>query len=490
MRLTASDFYTYWRPSECGLRVHYRHRGVPEGEPGPYEEVIRRLGGRHEQAHLETLGPYVDLRGGSLAERARRTVEEVGKRTPVIYQGVFCASAEIGGQEVEVVGEPDFLIRGDDGYVVRDAKISRRITEGDHPEILRQLELYGWLYERVLGAPPKTLQVFSGGGELVQVPSEGAGGAIEALGEILRLKRTDAEPYSPVGWTKCGGCIYHEHCWTRARENRDVALIVGVDQGLASALREEGIETIDQLLDGFDEARLGGFRRSWGPRMQRVGRKAGPILQMARAMATGEEILLEPPALPESPNYVMFDLEGLPPQLDELDTVYLWGVQVFGENPGPFQAGLAGFGPGGDEEGWRDFLGKAGEMLDQHGDVPFVHRHHYERVRLDAYIDRYGDPDGTAARVRENLLDLLPITQRSVALPLPSYSLKVVEKHIGFERTLDEYGGDWAMAKYIEATEMEDEQERSKVMGEILRYNREDLEATWGVFGWLRGRVG
>ena len=77
-----------------------------------------------------------------------------------------------------------------------------------------------------------------------------------------------------------------------------------------------------------------------------------------------------------------------------------------------------------------------------------------------------------------------------MALPLPSYSLKVVEKHIGFERTLDEYGGDWAMAKYIEATEMEDEQERSKVMGEILRYNREDLEATWGVFGWLRGRVG
>ena len=101
----------------------------------------------------------------------------------------------------------------------------------------------------------------------------------------------------------------------------------------------------------------------------------------------------------------------------------------------------------------------------------------------------FGDPDGTAARVRENLLDLLPITQRSVELPLPSYSLKVVEKHIGFERTLEEYGGDWAMAKYIEATEMEDEEEREKVMREILKYNEEDLAATWGVLGWLRGKA-
>ena len=61
-------------------------------------------------------------------------------------------------------------------------------------------------------------------------------------------------------------------------------------------------------------------------------------------------------------------------------------------------------------------------------------------------MDRFGDPRGIAARGRRNLLDLLPVTQRSIALPLPSYSLKVVEKYIGFERTLEEYGGDWAMA--------------------------------------------
>ena len=115
-----------------------------------------------------------------------------------------------------------------------------------------------------------------------------------------------------------------------------------------------------------------------------------------------------------------------------------------------------------------------------------MHWHHYERVKIDMYIKRYGDPGGIAQKVRENLLDLLPITNKSIALPLPSYSLKVIEKYIGFQRTQDEYGGDWAMAKYIEAVETNDEEKRNSVMEEIILYNKEDLEATWAVLEWLK----
>jgi len=115
-----------------------------------------------------------------------------------------------------------------------------------------------------------------------------------------------------------------------------------------------------------------------------------------------------------------------------------------------------------------------------------VHWHHYERVHLDEYVDRFGDPNGIAARVKKNLLDLLPITQHAIALPLPSYSLKVVEKYVGFKRSQTEYGGNWSMAKYIEATEMQDAVKRDAVMAEILLYNEEDLKATWSVLVWLR----
>jgi len=86
-----------------------------------------------------------------------------------------------------------------------------------------------------------------------------------------------------------------------------------------------------------------------------------------------------------------------------------------------------------------------------------------------------------------NLVDLLTVTKDSVALPLPSYSLKVVEQYIGFRRTQHECGGDRSIAKFIEATETDDARTRRELMNEILTHNHEDLEATWAVLTWLKG---
>ncbi len=182
----------------------------------------------------------------------------------------------------------------------------------------------------------------------------------------------------------------------------------------------------------------------------------------------------------------MFDLEGVQPKLDELEKIYIWGMQPFGESPGPFRAGVAGFGRDGDREGWEDFLRKADEIFHEHGDIPFVHWASYEKTKINLYLERYGDRDGVAERVKRNLLDLLPITRASVAVPLSGYGLKGIETLTGYERQLDEFGGEWSMAKYIEATETDDELERASIMDEILAYNREDLEATWAVMEWLR----
>jgi predicted RecB family nuclease len=429
----------------------------------------------------------VDLSSGTREEREQRTREEVARGSGVIYQPALKADVNLDGRDCELVGDPDFLIREGDGYIVRDVKIARRITEADHPEILRQLETYGWLFEQSLGRAPVAVQAYSGIGEIVDIHYAGA--PVDSLRSMLALKLAESEPYTPVGWSKCSDCGFRERCWGIAEEGHDIALVVGVDQGLATALRKDGIRTIDQFLHAFDEQSLAAYERPWGKRMQRVGKSAITILRMARAMASGEELALGTPSLPDSRNYAMFDVEGLPPQLDELEKTYLWGLQVFGERPSEFEAATAGFGPEGDRDGWVAFLVNATRLFSEYGDLPFVHWHHYERTRLDLYVERFGDPDGVAARVRKNLLDLLPITQRSIALPLPSYSLKVVEQYIGFRRTQDEYGGTWAMAKYIEATETEDQDLRAQVMDEILAYNREDLEAAWAVLKWLESKA-
>jgi predicted RecB family nuclease len=150
---------------------------------------------------------------------------------------------------------------------------------------------------------------------------------------------------------------------------------------------------------------------------------------------------------------------------------------------------VAGFGADGDRDCWLAFLSNAKKIFYKCGDIPFVHWASYEKTKLNLYIDRYGDPDGIADRVKANLLDLPTVARNSIVLPVPSFSLKVIEKYIGFKRSQSEFGGQWAMAMFIEATETSDESKRKQLMGEILKYNWEDLAATWAVFEWLRAKA-
>jgi hypothetical protein len=100
--------------------------------------------------------------------------------------------------------------------------------------------------------------------------------------------------------------------------------------------------------------------------MKRVGTASRKILDSARALATGSATWLADPRIPDSPGYVTFDLEGLPPQLDQLEKVYLWGLQVRGAETGPYAGATAGFGQDGDREGWFAFLGAQRRVYVRH----------------------------------------------------------------------------------------------------------------------------
>jgi uncharacterized protein len=438
---------------------------------------------------LATLGAFTDVSDASLHEQVKETADAIAKKVPILYQPAFLANTVLGGTDVTIIGVPDFLILDGDGYLIRDSKMARRIDEDNHPEILLQVQLYGWLFEKSCGTVPKGLQVHAGTGEIVTIPYDGGATAMRELERLLAIKQLTAEPYEPVGWTKCLGCGYTDRCWKQAEKSGDVALVYCVDQSLARTLHSHGVRTRKELLAKFDATSLSELKRPYGNREQRVGKAAERILKFADAMERNQEIVLAVPAIPAHNNYVMFDLEGMPPHLDELDKIYLWGAQVFGEKPSEFKVALSGFGVDGDREGWIGFLGKAKQIFEAHGDIPWVHWAPYEQTYLRRYTERFGDLEGIASRVARNLLDLLTVARESVVLPLPSFSLKVVEDYVGYERKEAEYGGAWAMATFIEATETSDESKRKELMDRIVAYNKEDLDATWAVFEWLRGKT-
>lgn len=469
--------------------MYLRNVGTQEAEPSPYSTLLKTLGLRFEREHLASFASCLDLSGTPREKREQLTQEAVKRQEPAIYQASMTATVRFGSTEVIVVGDPDFILCQDGSYIIRDVKLARRINENDHPEILRQVELYGWLFEQTFGIPPARLEVLTSKKELVPIEYDGGKLALIEIERQIGIRALTASPYSPVGWSKCSPCGYKDHCWKQAEERRDVALVCGVDQSLARALRTQGVISFDNLIAQFTDETLADFKRPRGEKMQRVGKSAGTILKMASALATGKDIHLGPAEIPQSDNFVIFDLEGLPPHMDELQKIYLWGTQVYGTKPGEFKAATAEFGKDGDRIGWAMFLENADAIFGKYGEIPFIHWHHYEKTNVEMYIDRYGDSGGIAERVIDNMVDILPLVKQSIALPLPSYSLKIVEKHIGFKRTQDEYGGDWSIAKYIEATETEDKDLRDKTMESILTYNREDLAATWAVFEWFRKKI-
>ena len=486
MRLTPSDIYTHYRPRQCDLRLYLKDHEFVAAEPSPYALVLKRLGKRHEANYLSSLGVFTDLSDVPQGELLGRTKAAINSNDPVIYQALLESTVRIAGIDCEITGRPDYLIKQDLGYIICDSKMSRRINDKDHPEIILQMQTYGWLFEQMFGIPAQRLEVHRGDGEIECVEYVGPDRVLDAFRQIISIKALQTEPFSPVGFSKCSGCGFHDRCWNHAREIASVALVVDVDQGLALALHDAGIHSVQELIDKFDEDTLSELKRTQGSRLVRVGARAAKILRNAKVYISGKEIVLSKPAIPAADNYLMFDLEGMPPQFDELQKVYLWGMQVFGEDPSEYICSTAGFGPEGDRQGWEEFLVKADEIFQKYGDVRFVHWAPYEKTLINHYKKNYGDHTGGADRVLKNLLDLNRVTEDSVVLPLPSYSLKVIEKYVNFKRTLPEANGDWSMATYIEATETEDEATRQRLMDDIRLYNQEDLQATWEVLKWLQ----
>jgi predicted RecB family nuclease len=234
MKLTASDIVSLYRPTPCALRVYLREQGIEESEPSAFDQVIQTLGQVHEQKHLATLGTYEDISIVDRDQRVSRTFEAIRSRVPVIYQAEFEHDSTISGCPVVVVGRPDFLIFDGDGYIIRDSKLSRKVDDDHHKEIVLQLQLYGWLFEQTVGTPAKCLQVQTGAGNLVDVPYDGGAGALTKLAEVLAVKQMTTEPYEPVGWSKCkAGCGFVDRCWPQTEARQDVALVMDVDQGLA-----------------------------------------------------------------------------------------------------------------------------------------------------------------------------------------------------------------------------------------------------------------
>jgi predicted RecB family nuclease len=293
-----------------------------------------------------------------------------------------------------------------------------------------------------------------------------------------------------VGWAKCSGCGFNEYCWQRALDSHDPAVVPGVTQSLRHVLRERGVTRYDDLAR-MSVVELADLRIPWGDGERRVGdRMAERVLRQVRVLISGEIEVTGPPETPPSGPVVYFDIESNPWDIGLETKVYLWGMLIDRADGGPpeYWGAVAGAGVEGDEQAWLGFLAKCSELLQAFGEIPFVHYSHYEKTWVKQYADRFGDPEGTAARVLSLLWDMEKRSIRGhLCLPVHSYGLKQVEKQARFERSQQDYGALWSVARYNAYLGAEDEDERDAIEEELRTYNREDCVAMREVLRWVSG---
>lgn len=481
--VTCSDLTDHLRPSKCDLRLWLRKHAEPT-DGAPYDDFIRIQYDQLIARQMDCLADCLDLSRFDERTRATATADAIANRAPVIFKPLLNATCKLAGTNVRISGEGDFLILENGRYCVRNVTLARRSDAGTHSEVQLKLQLFAWLMRRGVHESPARLELFNGRAELQPVQDDLGRASLRTLCTIIATQNLPRPPYEPVGWTKCDGCTFRTHCFTKAESCNDVALLLNVDQATAHALHRAGAGTIQSLIDIFDESSLERLQINANGKTSRVGKKASTILATAKAAASKESLWLQPPTLPSVHNYVVFDFEGLPPHLETEALVFLWGLQIFGQDEEPYRFALAENADQ-DQQAWSVFLKHAQSIFAKHGNIPFYHWNHYETTMLRSYIAKYGDNDGIAHRITANAIDLLQMVRSSVALPIYSYGLKVVERYVGFERKLSTPGGSWAISQYLASLAATSDTARQDLLNQIQLYNQEDLEAVNAVLNWF-----
>ncbi len=484
-----SNFRNLFQPSYCERRVWLEANkpdlAIPDTD---FIQLIQEKGIAVEKAHVQTVGPikmpeYPEYEFPTGFEETCKMIEA---KAPIIYQGILMSKNN------QWLAIPDLLIfdKKTKRYTVRDVKLAKNLDA--HPEIELGMGLNRLLAEEILGYEP-ILEVVTGDGELLSPYSAADDKTVkEYIKLISKLENLADEPFETSGWSKCSPCQFFNHCWDEAWKSHHVYTIYGIEKGMSKELWERDIKTWETLLKKGDDIAQITFQR--GSQIQRIGTtRADKILRQARCLSKNTHEKITSLTLPNGYSrgdrpIVIFDVENNMQTFEELGLqvdVYLWGLLLVTDKQTKQELIVAPKDQRGDQKGWQLFLSTMSNIFDRYGDIPIVHFSSHERTKVSNYINNYGDINSTGQRVLDNLWDLYRAILNSVTLPVPSYSLKEIEKFVGFERTQEEYGGSWSIVRYNEYLEASTKKEADNILKEIKVYNAEDLMATYEVYKWM-----
>ncbi|MBN1312377.1 MAG: TM0106 family RecB-like putative nuclease [Anaerolineae bacterium] len=464
-RISATDLPALTR---CDRIVYLDHNGDPDkrAPQTDYQKWLRDQGLQHESRVVSEFDiQQPAYKYDNLEIGYEITLEFMREGVPYIYQGVL--------MDDDMVGIPDLMQRaegksrwGDYHYRPLDIKLASTPTEGYRLQVMA----YMALLEAVQDARPT-------GALLLRIPPDERTDdhyyreePIDFDDDLYTAKlarvrdlANGSEP-RPFYSSTCHECAWREICIPMLEGSQDASLIPGLRRDVWRVLHQRGLKTLADVAAAEANDLL---------LIKGVGAKTAPVIvNKARALLTGEMIMLGKPDLPPPGDDVMFDVESVPSE----GIFYLMGFTTSDGDKQHYKYCLAEK-PEDEGQAWKDFLS---DMADRRGTI--YHYGVYERTTVKKLGERY-NTTAEADALLNRMVDLEKVIKDCVVLPLRSVSLKAVAPWLGFNWQSDVQAGDDSMLEYLAWLEDGDK----KHLDSILRYNEEDCHAASVVLDWLRG---
>jgi uncharacterized protein len=490
--LSASDLMSFLACTHLtheGLRSALGLRGRLPRDESPHAELAARHGDRHE---AEALARLSALAGGHVAvdlppsgygvealERAAlETVGHMRAGAGLIHQGVVF--------DGRWQGRVDFLRRierpsalGAHAYEVVDAKLARAVR----PKVVHQLSLYARLVADVQGAVVDHAWALLGDGTEERVDLRRYAALHRRV--VARLEAlVTAEPLEvyPEPVAHCGLCRLELECTKRRRADDHLSFVAGARRTHRDALTAAGTLTLealallgeDAVVAGVAPDRLLALRGQAA--LQRDSRDTG-LPTHAHLDAERERGYARLPR--PSAGDVFFDFEG-DPYVGDGGIEYLWGwVTADGEEHHVWAHDKAG-----EAAALRAFVAWVQERRRAYPDLHVFHYGAHEASKLASLAQEHGACEAQVDDWLRNrlLVDLYAVVRQAMQVGEESYSLKRLERHVGFareEHTVRDGGG--SIVAYETWLETGD----PALLEAIRRYNAEDCASTAALYRWL-----
>ena len=432
------------------------------------------------------LGDFVDLSQGPFDERFRKTLDEMKKGSPLIYQGVL--------KHENLLGIPDLLRKSAQGqYLPIDIK-SGQAFEGSNDEegedgkpkkhyavqlclyvdILKHLgfsdnsrariiDIHGREVEYSLGESYGKRQSSSGWDLYERYKSE--------VSDLLENKKENKPALCGV----CKLCPWYESCLKWCRDNQDLTNIFYLGRSKRDTLVQDlKIQSIPQFLQ-IDMEKTIVRKKKNKSFLTGVGEiTLKKLYDRARVFEVIKKpVLLKPVHFPKVSTELFFDIEDDPTQ----DFVYLHGVWERKGKAERFVYFLAKENTAEEEKiAWKAFWDYIRSL--RKNDYAVYYYSHHEKMVYRHLQKRYPDvvSEEELRCFFENpkVIDLYQIIFNNTDWPLSSYSLKEIASYLGFQWRDETPSGALSIQWFNEFLKTRD----SNILNRILEYNEDDCRAT------------